>query len=60
MLCTKCGMEAMMISDLWYCAFCVKLFNECTCEPKPADSSQSGYHLLSPSAYRRKGWPVPL
>ncbi len=31
MNCTRCGMDAVMIDNLWYCAACFKLFNECTC-----------------------------
>ena len=51
MNCSKCGQESFLIGDLWECTGCFRQFNECTCESAtPSDASQSGDHLLSPTA----------
>ncbi len=54
MICAKCGVEAMMIDNLWYCGGCVRPPNECTCEPvKPSDDSRSGDDMIPPTSVRR-------
>ena len=50
MNCAKCGVDLMMLDNLWYCSGCFKDPEECTCEPVNLDSG--GDHLLSPTAAR--------
>ncbi len=44
----------MVIMDVRYCNGCVKVFDECTCEPlKQNTGSKSGNHLLPPTSIKR-------
>ena len=53
MNCSKCGIDLMMLDNLWYCSGCFKDPEECTCEPVDTGvASQRAEHLLTPTAVR--------